>query len=72
MENEVWKNAYGFDGYEVSSLGHIRSKDRMIQYPTYHRKIAGRIMKQRKDSQGINGGIVVIFILKNVFYKHIN
>ena len=35
MEQEIWKTIIGFDGYEVSNNGDVRSKKRLI---TIHRK----------------------------------
>lgn len=35
MEQEIWKTVDGFEGYEVSNLGFVRSKKRII---TIHRK----------------------------------
>jgi hypothetical protein len=35
MQNEVWKEISGYEGYfEVSNLGNFRSKDRIIRYKT--------------------------------------
>lgn len=35
MEQEIWKTIDGFNGYDVSNLGRVRSKERII---TIHRK----------------------------------
>ncbi len=48
-EEEVWKTIEGFDNYEVSNRGKIKSKDRKSWHKgsQTHMKIKGRVMKQR-------------------------
>lgn len=50
METEIWKPIKGFEDYEISSKGEIRSIDRTILYPGYKKGIKGRIIRQRYDS----------------------
>jgi len=37
-QNEIWKTINGFEEYEISNLGNVRSKDR-IHYDTIGRKV---------------------------------
>ena len=45
MENEIWKPIEGYEGlYEVSSLGNVRSLDRLDIYKgKYKRYFKGKI-----------------------------
>lgn len=72
---EIWKPVKGYEGiYEVSSLGRVRSLDRIVpalcrQTGTivdYHRK--GRILRQRPIHNG--GGYLVITITDNERKPH--
>lgn len=50
---ESWKPVYGYPDYEASTLGRVRSLDRMINRPfgtPFFKK--GRILKQTKTTQG--------------------
>lgn len=50
---ETWKQIPGFDGYEVSDLGNVRSVDRLVlggKWGKEQRK--GKLLKQGKDSYG--------------------
>lgn len=56
---EVWKNAVGFDDYEVSTLGRVRSKDRVRLTPhprkssvTHVRKLASSVLAPYSDKDG--------------------
>ena len=42
---EIWKNINGFDIYEVSNFGRIRSKDRYVLRGTHYCNIHGKILK---------------------------
>lgn len=47
MDSEVWKAIPGFEGYyEVSSLGRVRSLDRVVRHPKGTRTVRGRIVRQ--------------------------
>lgn len=51
MRNEIWKPIKGFEGaYEVSTLGNVRSVDRIVIYP----KGGKRLRKGRELSQATN------------------
>ena len=51
MRNEIWKPIKGFEGsYEVSTLGNVRSVDRVIVYPNGGK----RLRKGRELSQATN------------------
>lgn len=55
--NEVWRPIAGYEGlYEVSSLGQVRSLDRIINEifkgTPYTRNIKGRVLRQRKIYRG--------------------
>ena len=43
---EVWKKVRGYDGYEVSDRGRVRSIDRTIQTTKGLRRYKGRILNQ--------------------------
>lgn len=56
-DTEVWKPIPGFEGYyEASTLGIIRSVDRIVQvktmYATYPRFLKGKVVKQTFDGKG--------------------
>lgn len=42
---EIWKTVKGFEDYEVSNLGKVRSKDRYRNYPNGKRFHKGKILK---------------------------
>ena len=52
MEEEIWKDIPGYEGkYQASTLGKIKSLDRMVKYENhrtgsaYCRPMKGRILK---------------------------
>lgn len=47
---EVWREIPEWESYEVSNLGRIRSKDRIISHQ--HRRLKGRVLKLRYDQHG--------------------
>lgn len=48
---EIWKPISGFDGYEVSNIGRIRSLDRICTGPSgRQRRRSGGLMKQTETS----------------------
>lgn len=50
---EIWKDIPGFEGrYEISTLGNIRSKPRMVNNHTGQYLSKQRILKQRPDYRG--------------------
>ena len=55
MENskEIWKPINGFEGYQVSSLGRVRSCDRVVSNGRGSTRFAkGKILKLSKDKDG--------------------
>ena len=50
-ETEVWKDIPGFEGYQASSFGRIRSVDRVVKSITGPRNYKGRILKQSKRGE---------------------
>lgn len=50
--NEIWLPIKGFEGvYEVSNMGQIRSKDRIINHPTGKAVKRGSILRQFEHSK---------------------
>lgn len=51
---EVWKDVVGFEeAYQVSNLGRVRSKDRIVVTERYkNRHERGKVLKLRKDKDG--------------------
>lgn len=52
---EVFKPIPGFNGYEVSDQGNVRSLDRWIERNGKPAKLRGRILRFRKHPQGYRG-----------------
>jgi hypothetical protein len=50
---EIWKEVYGFPHYEVSNLGHVRSKDKFI----YQKDPHGNGVKVLRKGREITGGL---------------
>ena len=63
--NEEWKDIPGYEGYQVSNYGNIRSKERYVtQYKhltSYTRIMKGRLLKQRQ----LNSGYMAVWLSKN-------
>jgi NUMOD4 motif-containing protein/HNH endonuclease len=50
---EIWKSIAGFDGYEVSNLGQVRSIDRIVATKNGQlRRYSGKILGQATDDRG--------------------
>lgn len=49
---EIWKKIKGFDDYEVSNLGRIRSLDRFVKNGNGFRIVRGKILKLFMDKDG--------------------
>ena len=56
---ETWKAIVGFDGYEVSDLGRVRSLDRIVQGPKKKVTMHGRVLRQHRDSDGYQRVILI-------------
>lgn len=53
FEKEEWRAVLGFEGkYEASSMGRIRSIDRVVQCPTGPQRWPGKILKPFMDTSG--------------------
>lgn len=53
IEEEIWKSISGYEGlYEVSTLGNVRSIDRVVQSRWGDCKIKGRMLKPAITKQG--------------------
>lgn len=54
--NEQWRAVKGFEGYAVSSLGRVKSVERIVtshnQHGTYQKTLKERILKPAKDKDG--------------------
>jgi hypothetical protein len=44
MIEEIWKTIAGFDGYEVSNIGRVRSTERLVKTSNGIRRFQGRIL----------------------------
>lgn len=52
-QKEVWKTYPKYHFIEVSNLGRVRTKDRVVTYKDGRKKfIKGRILKQQRDKKG--------------------
>ncbi len=49
---EAWKKVGGYDYYEVSNLGKVRSLDKVVNYRYGLRTISGKLLKQAKTFGG--------------------
>ena len=50
---EIWKDIEGFEGYQVSNLGNVRSLDRIVVNSLGHNcHYKGRYMSKHKDTKG--------------------
>lgn len=50
--NEIWKALPGFLGVEVSTLGNVRTLDKLVSSEEYTRFIKGHVLKQCNDKDG--------------------
>ena len=50
--DEIWKPIPGYEGYEASNQGRIRSIDREVQYGQRIHRLRGRIIKSRINNKG--------------------
>ena len=64
MENEIWKNVVGWDlYYEVSNLGNVRSKKRLLKTNLGKRYYGGNLVKKINHKNGYD---VVNLTIKNI------
>jgi hypothetical protein len=53
MQEEIWKDVVGWEGfYQVSSLGRVRSIDRIVKGRCFDRHCSGQMLKLRYDKDG--------------------
>lgn len=53
MEQIIWKDIEGYEGYyQVSSHGQVRSVDRIVMSSGFPRKIKGQLLAQTTDRDG--------------------
>lgn len=53
MEEEVWRDIDGYEGYQVSNLGNVRSLDRTVKKEDGTvRFLKGKILKQFPSNRG--------------------
>lgn len=52
METEIWKAHPGIPGIEVSTLGRVRTLDRVVSTEKMTRFQKGRVLKQRDNGRG--------------------
>lgn len=71
---EVWKTIPGIPTHEASSLGRIRSKDRISEVITdkrkYKRKIVGRILKQNSSTSRYSRSYLLVSINDKTYSVH--
>lgn len=62
---ETWKPIEGFDGYEVSDTGRVRSMDRHIQHIAFGRVVTtirrGRVLKSTTNNTGRYPAVTLSF-----------
>ena len=49
---EIWKDIEGYEGYQVSNLGRVRSVDREVERRGFMMKIKGKIRKPVLNNKG--------------------
>ena len=64
-DQEIWKDVVGYPNYEVSNMGQVRSKERMIEQKghtnNYTRIMKSRLLRQCKQ----NGGYHLVWLSNN-------
>lgn len=64
--DEAWKPIPGYDGYEASTRGQIRSLDRQVWCGTRWRNFKGRILKPATKEKGHQSVVVGSYRSRNV------
>lgn len=67
--NPIWRDIEGYDGhYQVSSIGQVRSLDRVVDYKQYGKRITkGRVLQPCEDGRGYQ----LVNLSKNGKFKSI-
>lgn len=52
VEKEIWRNISGYQGYQVSNLGRVKSIERKVKNRYGYRTVIERILKPVKDKVG--------------------
>lgn len=60
VEKEIWRNISGCPGYQVSSIGRVKSMERKVKKWNGYRTVRERILKPGKN----RGGYLIVFLYK--------
>lgn len=74
--DEIWQDIEGYEGYQVSNLGGVRSLDRMVKHPKGGLKtVKGKILKQFITKKGYKrvhlakDGVMKTFFVHRLVYE---
>lgn len=72
MQNEIWKEISGYEGYfEVSNLGNFRSKDRIIKYKSNGTRLyPGKPLKTETIVEGYQRIVLMKEAIKKRYMCH--
>lgn len=72
MQNEIWKEITGYEGYfEVSNLGNFRSKDRIIRYKSNGTRLyPGKSLKTETVVEGYQRIVLMKGAIKKRYMCH--
>ena len=67
--NEIWKSITGFEGYEVSNFGNVRTLDRVLQR-NYNGVVKSQLRKSKVLSKSKDtNGYLLVHLRKNKIDK---